>query len=169
MNDLREMGIKVWCPYENERCTYNFQPFNIRAFRLDDSEGRFVHSNADGSECPIYGFYIMCDGEVMVYATDCEFIKYRFTGIQNLLLGINYSDEQITTENESKRRHILNGHLALNTALEFIRVTDRDKTLKRIVVGHLSSENSNRDVFEKAIREVTDADIYFAKKGLRIT
>ena len=169
VKDLRNIGIKVWCPYEDESCSYNFSPFKVRAFRLDNSEGKFVHSNADGSECPIYGFYIVCDGQIFVYATDCEFIKYRFTGVNNLLLGINYSDDCFSeNDNEAKKRHVMSGHLELHTACEFIRVTDRDKTLKNVIVGHLSGENANPKMFRQEIEKVTEANIQFSKKGLVI-
>ena len=171
VNDLRKMGIKVYTPYEDVNTSYDrvFFPFRIKAFPLDNSEGHFVHSNADGSECPVYGFYITCRGENLIYITDCEFVKYRFKGINNLLLGINYADESFTeNDNEMKKRHVMSGHLELHTACEFIRVTDRDKTLKKLIVCHLSGENANPKLFWKEIEKVTDADIYFATKGIQI-
>ena len=170
LKDLEKMGIPIVAPYMGKPKVDQFSKgyFFVQYFALTDKEGKFVHTNGDGSECPIYGFYIWHDKEPfrMVYVTDCEFIKWRFKGINNLLVGIDYMDEYLALEdNEAKKRHILSGHLELNTAVDFIKVTDRDHTLNNVIVGHLSESNSNTLTFEKAIRKVTQSNIYFARKG----
>lgn len=168
LKDLQKMGIKVIAPYLAKPKDDTLGGFIVRFFGLTNQEGHFVHSNADGSECPNYGFYISHDKEPlrMLYITDCEFIKYRFSEINNLLLGINYADECVAGDiDDNKRRHILNGHLELSTAREFIKVTDRKRTLKNIIVCHMSDSNSDEQLFEKEIRKVTDCNIRFARKG----
>lgn len=168
LDDLSKMGIKVIAPFREQPKDGSLGGFIVRYFPLNDKEGHFVHTNGDGSECPIYGFMIMHDKEhlKMLYVTDCQFIKYRFKGIDNLLIGIDYVDKYLENEgNEAKKRHILSGHLELKTAAEFIKVTDREHTLNNIIVGHLSDSNSDTPTFEREIRKVTQCNIHFARKG----
>ena len=83
-----------------------------------------------------------------------------------MLLGINYSDDTFADDmNEAKKNHVFGGHLELKTAVEFIKVTDRKRTLNNIIVCHMSESNSNEQTFYEAIRKVTECNIRFAKKG----
>ena len=169
LKDLERMGINIIAPFANKvnQQAY-FGGFFIQYFPLKDQNDCFTHTNGDGSECPIYGYLIQHDKEKikMLYITDTSLIKWRFKGIDTLLLGIDYSDEYLEYEtNEAKKLHILSGHLSLNVAKEFIKITDRDHTLNNIIVGHLSESNSDTLTFEKAIRKVTQSNIYFARKG----
>lgn len=167
-DDLKHMGIPVARPYMESVVVGNYGDFIIRFFRLDDSEGHFVHSNADGSECPIYGYMIMHDKEPLklLYITDCQFIKWRFKDVTNLIIGIDYADELVPDDNRAKQLHIYSGHLNIDNACDFIKVLDRDKTLKNVIVGHMSSTASDRNLFSEKLIRVTESDIYFAHKGL---
>ena len=161
------MGIPIVAPYVEKPKSDYLKGFVVRYFALTDSDGKFVHSNSDGSECPIYGFFITSDVEPlrMVYMTDCVFCKYRFPELDTLLLGINYMDSKIDNEEETKKRHILNGHMSLDTGIEFIKVSDRKKTLKNVIICHMSESNSDEQVFKNEISKVTDANVNVARKG----
>ena len=167
LKDIGKMGVPIVAPYLEKPKSDYIKGFVVMYFALTDSDGKFVHSNADGSECPVYGFFITSDVEPlrMVYITDCEFCKYRFSELDTLLLGINYMDSKIDNEEETKKRHILNGHMSLDTGVEFIKVCDREKTLKNVIVCHMSESNSDEKIFGSEIRKVTDSNIYFARKG----
>lgn len=162
------MGIPIVAPYVEKPKDSNLGAFIIRYFALTDKGGTFTHSNGDGSECPIYGYIIMHDKEPlkMLYITDTEFVKWRFSNMNTVLIGIDYMDKYLENEqNEIKRRHVLNGHMELKTGIDFIKVTDRDKTLKNVIVGHLSDDNSDHELFENEISKVTAANVSVARKG----
>lgn len=166
--DLERMGIKIIAPYtEKPKDTHLGGGFIVAYFPLVDKDGKFVHSNSDSSECPVYGYLIEHDKEPfkMLYITDCAFVKWRFKNVNNLLIGIDYMDELITDDNRAKNLHIYSGHMELKTGVEFIKTTDRDKTLKNIIVGHMSNSNSDHITYETEIRKVTNSNIYFARKG----
>jgi len=166
--DLEKMGVKIVAPYIAKPKDSYFGGFMVRYFALTNGDNTYVHSNPDGSECPIFGYLILHDKEPlrMLYITDCEFVKWKFSNMNTLLLGIDYLDEKIANEqNEFKRRHVINGHMELKTGVDFIKVTDRDKTLKNVIIGHLSEDNSDYKIFEEEISKVTAANIAFAKKG----
>ena len=167
--DLEKMGIKIIAPYISKPDPYLGGGFMVTYFPLTDNTGKFVHSNGDSSECPVYGYLIEHDSEPlrMLYITDCEFVKWRFYKIDTVLIGIDYMDKYLENEqNEIKKRHVLSGHMSLNTGKEFIKITDRDKTLKNVIIGHLSESNSDYQIFENEISKVTDANVNVARKGV---
>lgn len=170
--DLRKMGIPVITPYKGKVKDANFGNFFIRYFALTDKDGRYAHSNADGSECPVFGFIVMhnIENPKLLYLTDCEFCKWRFSGMVNLLIGVDYADEVfIEHDNAIKKLHVMNGHMELKTACEFIKVTDRDKTLKNVIVGHMSEHNADKGLFADRITKSTSkAQIHIAEKGMVI-
>ena len=166
--DLEKMGVKIIAPYVEKPKDGNLGAFIVRFFALTDNEGRFTHSNGNGSECAIYGYIIMHDKEPLklLYITDTEYVRWRFSNMNTLLLGIDYSDEKLANEqDEFKRRHVISGHMELKTGVDFIKVTDRDKTLKNIIIGHLSGDNADGDMFKSEIQKVTDSNIYIAERG----
>ena len=57
--EYEAVGIPVLKPYEQTTRLAYLGGFEITAFDLTDRQGRFMHSNSDGSECPCYGFYII--------------------------------------------------------------------------------------------------------------
>lgn len=166
VKDLEKMGINVAKPYETKPKDSTFNGFIINYFALTDLDGNFVHSNGDGSRCPIYGYLITHDREPirLLYITDCEFIKWRFKDINNIILGVDYMDELVSEENRSKNLHIYNGHLELKTACEFIKVTDREHTLDNVIIGHLSRDNADEVEFKERIGKATLCKIHIARK-----
>ena len=167
--DLEKAGIPIIAPYiEKPKVTHLGGGFMVQYFPLTDKDNHFTHTNGDGSECPIYGYVITHDVEPikMVYITDCSLIKWRFKNVNTLLLGIDYADNFLESEsNEVKKYHVLSGHLSLETGMDFIKVTDRDKTLKDVIIGHLSDDNSDHELFKNEISRVTDANVNVARKG----
>lgn len=141
-------------PFEDFQKIVKFGDFTIRPFGL-------VH------DVPCYGFYIEHpDIGKMIYATDTEYIKYRFDGLSAMLLEANYSDDLISNY-AINRSHVLEGHMSLKTALEFISVND-NPNLQNVILCHLSDKNSNEEKFlEEAKKTIKyGADCYIAAKGL---
>ena len=55
VSDLEHMGIPVFKPYESlEPMEIGFTGGKIMAFDLTTLDGKWTHTNADGSECPCY-------------------------------------------------------------------------------------------------------------------
>lgn len=127
----------------------------------------WTHTNADGSQCPCYGFLISHpDMGRMLYITDTELIKWRFNGINHILLGVNYDKELVDRDNSVKANHVFRGHLSIDTACEFVKTNN--KNLETVIMCHLSNENSDPAKFKEKMQDVTDADVYVARAGLEI-
>ena len=104
VNDFERMGIPVFKPYENtETFAKKYSGFKIQAFDLTTIDGRWTHTDADGMECPCYGFLIEHkEMGRMIYITDTAIVKWRFKNINHILLGVNYDKDMIYQDNEGK-------------------------------------------------------------------
>ena len=146
----------IYKPYEVLLPYDRFGHFFIKPFEL-------VHD----VEC--YGFYIEHpDMGNLIYASDTEYIKYRFRNINHMLVEANYSDDLIDHD-AINREHILRGHLSLQTALTFISTND-NPALKNVVLIHLSASNSDSNIFLQKTKETIKygADVFIADKGLSV-
>lgn len=120
-------------------------------------------------DVPCYGFYIEHpDIGSLVYASDTEYIKYRFKNLNHILLEANYSDDLINNE-AVNREHVLRGHMSLQTALDFISTND-NPALRNVVLLHLSDKNSDSEEFLRQTKQGVKygTDCYIAEKGLEV-
>lgn len=169
--ELCKTGFHTVIPYliasSSEQLSYKLKKtrFDISAFALKTVDGKWTHTNGDGSECPCYGFWIQHpEMGTMIYATDTELIKWRFKDINHILLGVNYDKDLVDTENP-KANHVFRGHLSIDTACDFVKANDSD-SLQNVIMCHLSSENADRDSFiEKMKNAVNEANVDVAEQG----
>lgn len=155
LNDYRGTA-RIYKPYEVVTPNEQFGNFFVKAFQL-------VHD----VEC--YGFYITHpDIGSLIYASDTEYIKYRFKNLNHIFVEANYSDDLIDNE-AANRNHVLQGHMSLQTALDFISTND-NPALKNVVLLHLSASNSDADYFLQKTKETIKygANCYIAEKGLEV-
>lgn len=153
LKDFINMGIPVFAPYLSLESMKMETEFNIRMFDLTTIDGSWTHTNADGTPCPIYGFLITHkEMGRMLYITDCEVVKWRFKGINHILLGVNY-DKDLIDRDTGKANHVFRGHLSIDTACDFVKANYSD-SLQNVIMCHLSSENSDRDSFIEKMKKV---------------
>jgi phosphoribosyl 1,2-cyclic phosphodiesterase len=152
---LRRMGIPVFAPYISKKpMKIGNGDFRVQAFDLTTIDGNWTHTNADGTLCPIYGFLITHkEMGRMLYITDTELIKWRFRGINHILLGVNYDKDLIDRDNTGKTNHVFRGHLSIDTACDFVKANYSD-SLQNVIMCHLSAENSDRDSFIEKMKKV---------------
>lgn len=166
VEDFEAMGIQILAPYLGDSCKpINMGGFTVKPFDLTTIDGSWTHTNADGTECPCYGFLITHkEMGRMLYITDTELIKWRFKGINHILLGVNYDKDLVDTDNP-KANHVFRGHLSIDTACDFVKANDSD-SLQNVIMCHLSSENADRDSFiEKMKNAVNGANVDVAEQG----
>ena len=173
VSDLRKIGIKVATPYlANDvyslvRLYFDHTRFRVIAFELATKDGKWTHTNADGSECPCYG-YVISHPEMgkLLYVTDTEFVKWRFDDLNHILLGVNYDKNMVDMSNTTKASHVLRGHMSIDTACKFVEVNYSPDDVKNVIMCHLSSENADKDSFiEKMKNAVNGASVDVAEQG----
>lgn len=154
-------GLKVYKPYETVDRVIRFGSFLIQSFPL-------VH------DVPCFGFLISNYriGRIL-YATDTEYIRYRFKNLNYVIVEANYANELLDDDldDTTKRTHVLRGHMELQTTLRFLRQNANEFT-KMVVLSHLSNENANRDMFlgeaEEKLYPLGVSGIAIAWKGMVI-
>ena len=169
MTDFERMGIPVFAPFKSKE-PMNLKGWNgtIQAIDMTDLQGNWMHTNADGTECPCYGFLITNpDMGRLLYITDTELIKWRFKNINHILLGVNYDKSLIDNENQSKKNHVYRGNLSIDTACEFVKCNS--DSLETAIMCHLSDSNSDVDSFISKMKKVVPgANVCVAEKGLEV-
>lgn len=153
LKELEAMGIPVFAPYRDDIGVKFKGRWKIRAFDLTDLNGKWMHTDANGEPCPIYGFLIEHPkmGR-MLYITDCEFAKWRFKNVNHILLGVNY-DPELLSGDDAKKNHVVRGHMSIDTACDFVKANASDQ-LQNVIMCHLSSENADKNLFIKKMKEV---------------
>lgn len=157
VREYGQAGIPVFKPYNEEivrPLSEKYGGFGIKAFRL-------VH------DVPCYGFYIQ-HAEIgrLVYASDTEYIKYRFKELNHILVECNYSNDLIDRE-VVNREHVLRGHMELQTTLEFLRVNNNPE-LRNVILLHLSQNNAEPVEFVAAAEKVVQCPVWVAERGLEV-
>lgn len=167
VKDFERMGIPVFKTYENtETFVKKYSGFKIQAFDLTTIDGRWTHTDADGTECPCYGFLIEHkEMGRMIYITDTAIVKWRFKNINHILLGVNYDKDMIYPDNEGKKNHIFGGHMEIDTACEFVNANNSD-SLHNVIMCHLSADNADSDKFiERMKKACPAANVYVAERN----
>lgn len=143
VKDFENMGIPLFAPYKSlEPMSFkDGSQVKVQAFDLTDKNGKFMHTNNDGSECPCYGFLIEHEdmGKIL-YITDTELVKWRFSGINHILISCNYQKKYIS--DSAKRTHVLRGHMELETVKNFIKA-NKSNDLRTVILCHLSQDSAD--------------------------
>ena len=163
--ELRNIGIDVFHPSVDPNVgVVNFGSFRVQSFDLTTLDGRCTHTNADGSECHCCGFLITHkEMGRMIYATDTELIKWKFKGINHILLGVNYDKDLIDNEESAKVNHVYRGHMSIDTACDFVKANN-SKDLQNVIMCHLSKNNADKDLFiEKMQKTVPNVNVDVAE------
>lgn len=170
VKDFNDIGIPVCTPYVALLMNQFLQNsyFSVRTFDLTTTDGKWTHTNGDGSECPCYGFWIQHpEMGTMIYATDTELIKWRFKNVNHILLGVNYDPELLSGE-DAKKNHVVRGHMSIDTACEFVKANASDQ-LQNVIMCHLSKENADAGKFiEKMQKAVPGANVDVAEPGMEL-
>lgn len=166
-DELSKYGIPIYAPYINTK-PIKFKGgsnWRIQSFELTDIDGKFTHTDADGTECKCYGFYIYHpEMGTMLYITDTELVKYRFKNINHILIGCNYQKKYIE-RNTAKRKHVVTGHMELETVKEFIKCNYTDD-LKNVILCHLSDEGANpSEMISEIINVAQTSNVDVASKN----
>lgn len=145
-------------------------PYRCRTVRAGDqfSAGSWTvmpfQAEHDAAEPVGFLLYSRAAREKLLFATDTYYIRYRFSGLNVVMVECNYSltrlisnaeDGRIT---ESLKRRLLTSHFSFEHVREFLLVTDLS-AVRRIYLLHVSSGNGNRRAFEADIQQATGVPV----------
>lgn len=159
ISEYEKAGIPVFKPYESEMerqvCTYG--GFIVKSFPL-------VHDIA------CYGFYAAEPSMgSLIYASDTEYVKWRFKNANHILVEANYAKEFLcdVDAGSAKRDHVLTGHMEIETTCEFLKANN-NPTLRNVVLCHLSRSNADAEQFKAKAQKVVNCSVYVADEGLEV-
>lgn len=113
-----------------------------------------------------YGYLVVSKvaREKLVYITDTAYCKYCFSGLTHIMIEANY-DRAVMRQNvidgvipDSLRERVLETHMSINTALEFIKA-NQQPTLRQVYLLHLSDHNSLADEFKKKMQALSGTEV----------
>lgn len=158
--DFKKMGIPVWEPYldENKLQRRYFGGFMVRSFDVP-------HDNE-----PCVGYLIECPNyDRLLYATDCEYIRYSFKkmNLNHILIECNYQQELVDRDLPNYE-HKIRGHCSLDTCKEFIKVNATD-SLQTVILCHLGQETTEPEECVAEIQKIVPwANVCVAERGLEV-
>jgi phosphoribosyl 1,2-cyclic phosphodiesterase len=178
VKDVMNAGINVWCSagthmemgtdrHHRAKVCLAGKPFEVCSFRVTPFE--IEHDVRDP-----YGYVIYhpeC-GNVL-FLTDTYYCKYKFNGLNNIIIEANYCQEIIDqrladgVNPKFLRDRILTSHMSIKTCKETLQAYDLSKVVN-VVLIHLSDGNSHAVRFKKEVEEVTGKLVNIAQPGLSI-
>ena len=120
-------------------------------------------------DVPCYGFLITHpEMGKMVYITDTAYCKYRFKGVNHILVECNY-DERMLSEDYAALGHVLHDHMEIQTTKRFLQANSSD-ALRNVVLCHLSKENITEKTALDEVNQILpeQTKLYVAKPKLEI-
>ena len=143
--------------------TYELGGFKVMAF---DTQ----HDSAE----PI-GFLIQHDSiGVLLFATDTYYLKYKFDDLTQVMIECNY-DKGILERNVKTgvvkpfvKDRIKQSHMSLETTISTLKANDISR-VNNVVLLHLSSNNSDSDMFKDTVEQEIGKVVTIARKGVSLS
>ena len=110
---------------------------------------------------------------VVLFATDTYYLRYKFAGLNNILIECNYRQDILDANCEAGeipeklRERTMQSHCSYETCREILLANNLSE-VNNIVLIHLSGRNSDASAFRKGIAVLTGKTVYVAKPGLVI-
>lgn len=101
--------------------------------------------------------------ERLYFITDSEYCPHKIDGISTLMIEANWSKYTMKEGQDGDwvNDRALHSHQSLERALEWVRDMDKSK-LERVILIHLSNNNSDVDFFIREMQAVTGVPVDIA-------
>lgn len=121
-----------------------------------------------------FGFIIQHeDMGLTLFATDTYYLKYRFEGLNNILIECNYRSDILYNNIEKGRlpeklkNRTLKSHMSYETCLETLQANDLSQ-VNNIVLIHLSDGNSNEKEFKEGMDKALCKTVHIANNKMKL-
>jgi len=126
-------------------------------------------------DVPCLGFVITHpDMGKVLFITDTFSCEYRFDNLSTIMIEANYAHDLVQKRidegkvSPSVRKRLRFSHMEIETTKEVI-LKHNITSVSKIILLHLSSENSNAVRFQSTITGATGKPVYVADKGMELT
>lgn len=113
------------------------------------------------------GYLLASGSEKLVYLTDTYYCRYLFSGLTYIMIECNHSYDILNANVESgvlpseMKKRLIKSHFSLENVRKFLKSNDLSQ-VQEIHLIHLSSGNSDADLFKKQIMAITGKPVYIA-------
>ena len=173
IGDLARLGVKTYASVS----THHGGGFNaviIEEKQIITIGGYTFMPFALEHDVPNFGYVIKTpSGKKIMFATDTQFIMQRFKDIDVYMLECNFDLDSMRKAIKCGKLdpmilvRVAGTHMSLETLLAYLQNADLNKT-KRIVLIHLSENNSNESKYIAAVQEQTGIVTVAADKDVVI-
>ena len=105
------------------------------------------------------GFLVQSGADKLLFVTDTHYVRYRFNGLTLIAVECNHSLDLITELEPVRRKRLMETHMSLETCVELLKANDLSK-VRQIHLLHLSSGNSDAELFQRTIEDLTGIPVY---------
>lgn len=104
-------------------------------------------------------------GEKLLFATDTYYVRYRFNGLNVVMIECNYAADILAANVESglvsveQKNRLIQSHFSLQNVKEFLKANDLSQ-VRSIHLLHLSGDNSDATRFKREIMELTGKMVF---------
>ena len=140
---------------------FKIGPFSVMPFTLEH-------------DVKCYGYLIRHpECGLICFITDTLFCRYRFPGLNHIIVEANYDEFILDTNIEAGqlpvvvRNRVVASHMSLQTCRAFIAANDL-QVVRNIILIHLSTGNSNARDFQQQVQEQTGKRTHIATPGMTI-
>ncbi len=178
IQDVMKAGINVYCsPGTAESLGIGGYRLKLVTALKQFTVGQFIvlpfptEHDVEGS----LGFliYDTATAEKIVFLTDTFYSRYRFSGVNYILIECNHCLDILNANVEagivdvSLKNRLIRSHFGLGQVKEFLKVNVNTDT-RKIVLLHLSDDNSDAGRMVREIKTLTGVETVIADPGLEI-
>lgn len=170
-NDFMRLGIDVFATYGTHKAIKHINTPHRKFIKQFDSFSLgnfFIKSFATYHDTlePV-GFLINhSDIGNLLFCTDSKKLPYTFKDLDHIMIEANYDFNLIPKS--AIRDRVYQNHMEIGTAIQFLE-NNNLSNVKNIVLLHLSHSNSNEMVFKQRVERLTNASVFVANEGLRLS
>lgn len=122
-------------------------------------------------DCPGSMGFLLANqvGEKLLFATDTYYVRYRFNGLNVIMVECNYAADILAANVESglvsveQKNRLIQSHFSLEHVKEFLMANDLSQ-VREIHLLHLSGDNSDSARFKREIQELTGKSTIIAER-----
>lgn len=177
--DLLKAGIDVYLSEQTKQAIGASESHRVitvkplKQFKVGDFAimGFPTEHDCDGS----LGYLIqyLPTKEKVLFLTDSYYCKYKFRGLNYIMIECNYIKETLDANieagliNEAMKPRLLQSHFSLENVKKFLQANDLSQC-RKIILLHLSEGNSDARRMVREINELTGIETVVADAGLEL-
>lgn len=171
-------GIRVYANKHTHESKGTLQAYNATVIKEGDEiklGGFKIKPFNLEHDVPSFGFLIFHkEMGRLVFITDTSHCKYKFNGLNQVILEANYSKEIMMQRfqdgdiNALVRDRVFNSHMSFESAIEFLQANDLSQ-MTNLVYIHLSKGNSDPDLFVKETIKAIGRVPHIAEPKMKIS